>query len=230
MPGIFVHSGVLFGTACDARDRAIAAVQADSRVWPSDTIVAIVLAAAATEAFINELAETVALDKDHSWREFTPISPSLRAFADALQEIEEARGSLLLKYLIASQTLSGSTFNKGINPYQDFATLVNLRNDLMHLKPRDTFIHSEGGSTLVQPPKYIKNLQQRGLARPSEKSVSMSWLNIIQTAEMAIWSCDTAYNIILAVLEFIPDDPIPGLDPSGIFKTMFRKKQNQVSA
>ncbi len=224
MPGIIVHSGFLFGTARDARDRAIAAVRADSQVWPSDTIVAIVLAAVATEAFINELVEMVALDRDIS----NPISPLLRAFADALQEIEEARGSLLLKYLIASQTLSGSTFNKEINPYQDFATLVTLRNDLMHVKPRDTFTHSGGGSTLIEPPKYIRNLQQHRLARPPEESVGMSWLNIIQTAEMAIWACDAAYNIILAVLDFIPDNPVPSLDPSSMFKTIFRKKQNQV--
>jgi hypothetical protein len=193
-------------------------------MWPNDSFAAIVLAAAATEAFINELGEMVAIDKDLPWRQSNPVSPSLCAFADAIQEIEEARGSLLLKYLIASQTLSGSTFNKGTNPYQDFATLVNLRNDLMHLKPRDTFSHSEGGFTSVKPLKYIKNLQQRGLAHRPEENVNMSWFNIIQTAEMAIWACDAAHKIILAVLDFIPDNAIPSLDPSSMFKIIFRKK------
>src|SRR5439155_18734314 len=97
------------------------------------------------------------------WRPSNPLSLPLHAFADALQEIEESRGSLSLKYLIASQTLSGATFDKGSNPYQDFAILINLRNDLMHLKPRDSFLQPENGPLEIQPPRYIKGLQQRGL-------------------------------------------------------------------
>jgi hypothetical protein len=52
---MFVHSGFLWGTACEARDRAIAFVRANPQAWPSDSIVAILLAAASTEAFINEI-------------------------------------------------------------------------------------------------------------------------------------------------------------------------------
>jgi hypothetical protein len=210
MPEMFAHSGELFGAARDARDRAIAAVQANPQAWPSDTIVAIILAAATTEAFINELTEWVAIDRDRLVRQSNPISPELHAFADALQEVEKAQGNLQLKYLVASQTLSGSMFEKGKNPYQDFATLVNLRNDLMHVKPR-------------QPPKYIKNLQQLRIAHSHKKNVSMSWFNVIQTDKMAIWACKTAHNIILAVLDFIPDNPNPALGPSSQFKTLFRK-------
>src|SRR5712664_3355759 len=58
-----------------------------------------------------------------------------------IQKSEEAHDSLPLKYLIASQTLSGSAFKKGEKTYQDFAILVHLRNDLMHVKPRDAFSH-----------------------------------------------------------------------------------------
>ena len=110
MPGMFVHAGFLWGTACEARDRAVTSAQAIPQTWPSDSIVAILLAAASTEAFINELAEMVALDRDNPWRQSSPLAPQLRALADTLQEIEEARGSLTLKYLMASHILSGSTF------------------------------------------------------------------------------------------------------------------------
>jgi hypothetical protein len=215
MPGLFVHSGFLWGTACEARDRAVVAVRENAQVWPADTIVSIVLAAATTEAFINELTELVALQRDAAHRRTNPISLPLRAFADALQEIEESRGSLALKYLIASQTLSGSTFDRGANPYQDFATLINLRNDLMHLKPRDTFLEPDNGLPgVIQPPRYIRGLQQRGLAHTPPEGVGMSWLNMLQTAQMAVWACDTADTIILAVLNFIPDDSTPGSDPA----------------
>jgi hypothetical protein len=225
MPGLFVHSGFLWATACEARDRAAGAVRDNAQVWPADAIVSIVLAAAATEAFINELTELVALQRDAAYRRTNPISLALRAFADALQEIEESRGSLALKYLMASQTLSGSTFDKGSNPYQDFATLVNLRNDLMHLKPRDTFLEPDNGLPLViQPPRYIRGLQQRGLAHTPPEGVGMSWLNMLQTPQMAVWACDTAHNIILAVLSFIPDASGPALDPAFMLKNFFRKK------
>jgi hypothetical protein len=223
MPGIVVHSGFLWHTACEARDRAVVAVRDNPQVWPADTIVSIILAAATTEALINELTELVALQRDAAYRRTNPISPPLRAFADALQEIEGSHGSLALKYLMASQTLSGSTFDKGCNPYQDFATLINLRNDLMHLKPRDTFLEPENGSPgTIQPPKYVKGLQQRGLAHIPPKPAGMSWLNMLQTAQMSVWACDTAHNIILAVLNLIPDETTPGRDPAWMLRSRVR--------
>lgn len=225
MPGMYAHSGFLLGTAREASDRAVDAVRQKPEIWPSDTIVSILLAAAATEAFINELTELVAMQRDSAHRQSNPISPPLRAFADVLQEVEESRGSLALKYLMASQTLSGTTFDKGTNPYQDFTTLITLRNDLMHLKPRDTFLEpADGTAGVIQPPKYIRGLQQRGLAHTPPEGVGMSWFNMLQTAPMAVWACDTAQNIILVVLDLIPNEG-PGRDPAWSMKNVFRKMQ-----
>ena len=132
---------------------------------------------------------------------------------------------MALKYLMASQTLSGTTFDKGANPYQDFATLVNLRNDLMHLKPRDTFLEPGNGQTLtIQPPKYIRALQQRGLAHTPPEMVNISWFHMIQKDAMAGWACATAENIILAVLKMIPDDEGYARDPAAGLKNLFRAK------
>ena len=150
--------------ARQARDRAIESVNKDANSWPSDAIVAIVLSAASTEAFINELAELVAMTKV---RLDETLSSELRAFADVADEIEESRGSLRLKYLMAAQTLRGSPFDKGTNPFQDFATLVTLRNDIMHLRPKDRTVIAADGRQSQAPPKYIAALQQRGLARSS---------------------------------------------------------------
>ena len=218
MPGMFSHCGHIWLTACEARDRAVAATRANASAWPSDTIVAILLAAASTEAFINELTEMLALERNDKRQ----LSPELRACADSLAEVESNRGSLSLKYLIASQTLSRSMFDKKLNPFQDFAILIKLRNDLMHLKPRDTFVEDSTSST-VQVPRYIQVLQQRGLARAPDDRVMMSLFNCLQTAEMATWACETAHQIILAVLALIPDDPISARDPSWMFKQMFRR-------
>jgi hypothetical protein len=129
---------------------------------------------------------------------------------------------LLLKYLIASQTLSGIMFNKGTNPFQDFALLITLRNDLMHLKPKDQLEQADDGTPSLRAPGYITSLQQRGLAQAVDQRVMMSWFNILQTPEMAAWACETAKQIVLAVLSFIPDDPVPGRDSSTVIKQLWR--------
>jgi hypothetical protein len=214
---MFGHSGSMWRIACEARDRAIAVTRANAAAWPSDAIVAILLGAASAEAFINELAEMLLIHKNAA--KLPELPPQLRACADALTEIEDARGSLNLKYLVASQTLSGSMFDKGSNPYQDFATLVKLRNDLIHLRPQDIFLDVSPPAT-IQVPKYVEALQQRGLARSPPSGTMMSWFNRLQTAEMATWACATAHAIILAVLALTPDDP--HADPLAMFKMVFR--------
>jgi len=50
----------------------------------------------------------------------------------------------------------------------------------------------------------------------------MSWLNMLQTAEIAVWACDTAKNIILAILNLVPDTYPEGADPVLMFKQMSR--------
>jgi hypothetical protein len=149
------------------------------------------------------------------------ISPQVSAFGDALEEAERSRGSIRLKYLIASQTLSGQMFAKGENPFQDFDRLIKLRDDHMHLKPLDTEPVSEGGVLVTKPPAYIEAFTGQGLAQKVDRGVSMAWLHRIQTAEMADWACRTALNIILAVLDMFPDGNHME-DMSHGFKVAFR--------
>jgi len=220
MPVLYAHSGHLYLTACEARDRAVASAQKDANAWPSDAIVAIILSATSTEAFINELVEFVVLSKSKG--DGVSLSRELLAFAGVLEEIEDARGSLALKYLMASQTLGGTPFDKGANPFQDFSTLITLRNDIMHLKPRDILVSLTPEAAALDVPKYVVALQQRGLARTPSPGVMISWFNRLQTSEMAVWATQTARAIILAVLALIPDDPVPTRDPAWMFKTLFR--------
>jgi hypothetical protein len=220
MPGLYFHCGQLLGLAREARDRAGKAVEANAEAWPSDAIVSIVLAAASAEAFINELTELMAMTKSNRDQEGRAMPPLLAAFADTLTEVEESRGSTTLKYLLASQVL-GKRLDKGRPPYQDFALLMTLRNDLMHLKPRDTFDLNEDRTRMtVRWPKYIVALQNRGLARTVPEKVIASWFELLKTEQLARWGCDTAVAIILAILSLIPDaadDPAQGL------KFMFRR-------
>jgi len=46
-------------------------------------------------------------------------------------------GVVELKYLMASRILTGSAFDWGSQPYQDFRDLMKLRNDLVHPRHRE---------------------------------------------------------------------------------------------
>jgi hypothetical protein len=216
---MYVLSNQLLIIAWGARDRAFAA-KTDQMNWSSDATIAIILSAAATEGFINELAELVNGRKKCA--DAFRISPQVSAFGDALEEAERSRASIRLKYLIASQTLSGQMFDKGKHPYQDFERLIKLRDDHMHLKPLDTEPVSEGGVLVTKPPPYIEAFTAQGLAQKVDKGVSLAWLHRVQTAEMADWACRTALNIILAVLDMFPDGNHMK-DMSYGFKRVFRQ-------
>src|ERR1700676_2571312 len=142
MSSVSLHSIQLMHIAFDAAARA----REDSRrpdALTSDSLVAIVMGAAAAEAFINELAEVI--DRSRS-----DIPARMTAFAAAVNEVESGRGSVTLKYLLASFALTGVVFDKGKSPYQDFDQLIGLRNSLVHLKPTDT-----------RAPKTTEDLEQR---------------------------------------------------------------------
>lgn len=204
MPGMFGNLGVLWAATREARDRTITFLDQNPNGLPADAFVTIVLAAITSEAFINELVESAKLHSIHN-----KLTPQLQAFVDTQQEIESERGSLKLKYQMAAVTLSGKSLDRGIKTFQDFSTLVTLRNDIVHYKPTtDKWVMTDQGEK-VQPPKYILALQQKGIARKPRDGVSAPWFMSIQTAEMAKWSYETAHEIMLAIYNMLPDERIP---------------------
>lgn len=94
MPVLHAHSVHIWLTTRDARDRALA-VDDPIAHPPSDAFVAIILSAAATEAFINELAELVSMT---DYRLSETLTDEQRAFAKVVQEVESERGKLEDKY------------------------------------------------------------------------------------------------------------------------------------
>ncbi|MBI3407007.1 MAG: hypothetical protein HY040_01455 [Planctomycetes bacterium] len=209
MPGIMLHYNLVLQLAREARDRTVKAVEANPEIWPPDAIIAVLLAAASAEAFINELGEYASMEKLKHEQFGAPISPNISAFADAMAEIEQSHGSTLLKYLMASQVLGGKMFEKGQPPYQDFAMLFKLRDAIVHLKPRDNFDGAYVDGAFVPEnrwPKFIYALQQRGLAR--RVGDMASWFNLLMTKQLAEWSCKTAYVMMEAVFNLIPSPDV----------------------
>jgi hypothetical protein len=132
----------------------------------------------------------------------------LRDLAETLDMIEDEQGSIGLKYHMASKILSGQTFEASKAPFQDFDTLVKLRNEVVHPRHRDRT--REGGYVEPASPA-IRDLQQRGLTttrgrKPGDVSGGMSWLNEIECGRTVTWACQAAGEIIKAVLTMLPQD------------------------
>ena len=126
------HAGTVLLTACRMRNRVIAEenvkrAAGDTLIMLPDATAAVVLAAAASEAFVNEFAELVGMQRQHAggWTPTTPLSPQLAAAADAILDIEFRHGSTLEKYAAAAAAL-GQRFDKGAKPYQEFRRLFKF--------------------------------------------------------------------------------------------------------
>jgi hypothetical protein len=101
-------------------------------------IVAIVILVQALEAFIN-------------------VQASKRLSSAITESVD--RLSVVSKWLVVTKTVTGTEWDKGQPPFQDFQSLVKTRNDLVHYKPKftevthpdiDAYFHTEFTGTLAR--------------------------------------------------------------------------------
>jgi hypothetical protein len=195
MPTLSFHSLELLVIAHQARNRALLDGQRPNALT-LDSIVAIVTAAASTEAFINEFAEHIAIFRAAS---LEGLTPSMVTCSDAIAELEESKAPVTVKYLIASQIL-GAAFARDAAPYQDFAMLIQLRNAIMHAKPATNESSHQGT-------KVTDVLAQRGIATRLEPGVKFAWFNRLEVPGVARWACTSAHSIILGIVDRLPPSP-----------------------
>jgi len=204
MPTLHAHSYELFLIA----RKAAKAAREDSKrpnALTTGSLNALVIAAAAVEAFLNELAHHVEVIRASASSAREAISPQLATCSSVLQDLEDSRASVKSKYLMASLVLSGRSFEKGQDPFQDFAKLIDLRNEIMHAKPVTGDEH--------RGTKIATALERRGVAKRLFPDVSTDWFHILESPGVGAWACKTALRIIRATLAFSPAPPEPGLDP-----------------
>jgi hypothetical protein len=167
------------------------------------------MSALAVEAFINELAEAADMARLGSEGIASAALDQLQDLANALKKAENDRESISHKYQMAYRILSGHSFPRGSSPFQEFKQLTDLRDLLVHPKPGDR--HSKTGH--VEPKEaIIRNFQQKGYTRTRGRKDGdplggVSWLQEIQTVQMADWAYGAARAIIAAVGQALPTDP-----------------------
>lgn len=187
----------LFLVAREAYEQLISAHSRPEGV--SVGLTAIVFAAVSLEALINEVTELAALEI----AEQENPDPELLSFVEVIDEIERSRGSTRLKFLLASSVLGGETYEKGSNPYQDYALLTSLRDALVHLKP--TKLMAEEGKTRIGVEGVFKELQSRGLVASLPPNQIAPLVDLVATPRVAHWALSTASAMALSFISMFPD-------------------------
>ena len=208
--GIFINSGCLFGIAKQAYERAKADTEHDRSHKSNDPLISIVFAAAAAEAFINEIGE-LASHPTIPPPASGPEPDEVQNVASLLSEVEDAHGTTKLKFLLGKLALSGKTFDKGVDPYQDFAILIELRNSLIHLK-FDRIESIKIDAVSVRHPSVIDKLRSKNVLAEFEsgENTIASWLLRVATPAVARWACNATAGIVKDILASIPESELRG--------------------
>ena len=174
----------LWNIAADAAKRAKDLKLANPGVITADTIAAVVLAAMTTEAFVNELGYRLS-----ALTRLTGVgNQHLQNWIDVgdlLEQLEHERVQVKSKYLLVSKLLPGEALRRDRKPYQDFAMLIDMRNDFVHAKAQ------------TKPPQYFKQFVNRGWTYnvSGDEIKLQGWMFQLQTPQVACWACQSAHAI-----------------------------------
>jgi hypothetical protein len=222
---MYFNAGRLFGMAQLNADSI--KCRWDSEPVHPEALFSVVFAAISVEAFINELALAA------KFTSFPELPPNIAALAALLEEAEDSRAQVLHKYQIAKFVLSDVTFNSGTAPYQNAATLIALRNALMHARGEPSYAIQSG--QIVQLDSDILAKFSRTGAIASDDEIcdgwnirrgtlpTMNWLDKISTKSLALWSCKAAASLVIAILDILPPGQFGGF-LNGQYRQMFARQ------
>lgn len=205
----YLHANDLFNIA----RRAAASSSSDK----DSPIVSIMFSVLALEAFINEAGALAKLVPTADRQKI------IDGFSAVMGELEERKESLLVKFHMALLVFSGSTWDEGSQPFQDFKLLISLRNAIAHTKADKWEIkiyesNQDPNRPLDQYPKFIKQLCQKKIIEPPV--ASGSWLEVLAQPDVADWACQIAKSVTEEFLKIVPD----GYYKNSLAKHVFETK------
>lgn len=175
-----------------------------SRVFPCGASVAI-FAAMALEAYPHDLALLLGTSLRQA-----DDPPSLDAASSILEQLEQDRVQIKAKYSILYYVLSGLPMPKGEQPYQDLALLIDVRNQIAHLKPS----LREYRVDRMDLPKPVANLLQRVSSRKIIERdlinepglLTFPWTMVLDESDTFVeWAVDLVYRVIHFMHDAISD-------------------------
>lgn len=218
--GKLLSAGRLFLVATGAYER-LKVLSSSTSGGKDDALIIIVFCAAALEAFLNELPELLSMFPAASGSE----PPQIASYVDLVKEVEANNGSIKLKYLLAYSVLSGQPCEKGEIPYQDFSLLVDIRNELLHGKPRNVSSVTKPDGTIEFGPqhKILGRLRDKGILDKSQPTfdvpvtnaqgavetrpipIPLPWHYLVATKAAGNWACETVATVVESLLKVVPD-------------------------
>lgn len=205
------NSVSLFLTALRAYHRSV-----DEGFPHDNALISIIFAAASVEAMVNELLEA----SDSILDTGTYSNPTVRAFVDLQCELEEARGSVKSKVIMTKWVLSGKPLDKGSSLYQDFVALMDLRNELVHMKGMSCNLPF-GHQAKFREPKAFAHLRSKHLLEHIDEEEKAGWTNEIRNEKCARWACETAAHIATELARELPVDNDFFVQLRGMFEEEF---------
>jgi hypothetical protein len=164
-----------------------------------ESLTALLFAAAAFEAFVNELDELAAGTGGTRGVE----DPRIKSLAEVLGEAEESKASTRLKYLLAGVALQGTPFDRGAQPWQDLELLIRIRDSIVHLRPIRFQMGDKGFSTTGD--KLIQQLRERRLLPTLPDAHVMFYLQWLAPRSVARWAVNTAVRAVMTIVAALPE-------------------------
>jgi hypothetical protein len=96
------------------------------------------------------------------------------------------------RILVTTQLLFGWSFDISRQPFQDYKTLVQIRNKLTHYKNEDTL------------PKFMQPLKDRGIAMKHPKNFHNPWTHDLSCTEGVRWAHNVACAIVAEIVAHAP--------------------------
>ena len=224
MPSLEFNSADLLRITLAASRRAADYFDAHphSSTLTSDALVAIGFAAAAVEAFTNDVIDHVQI-----WRTAdlpNATTPALIAAVQAVLAIETGREPQQLagKYRAAIRALSGKPKNPDGRVVQELQRLVALRDATMHAKAPRPALPRRVGTALA-------DLRRRGLTAPIAPRSRAPLFIELQSPQVADWAYVTARKVIMAMLDLAPDvESVRSLNQHFRNETMYPPKSRDL--
>jgi hypothetical protein len=171
----------------------------------TDAIASVLFATMSVEAFMNELPELAT--------GYPEQKKFVKNLSTLLATVEESQGQIKLKLLVANIAISEEVTDLFKNRYQDFVSLVKLRNELVHLKPSDEFNVNVDGKVSPSKRKLINTLKGLNiLAKPDtylneliNKESPLPFVELVSTPAVAKWACNTACDTVHTLVDSMPE-------------------------
>ena len=184
--GITFTSGKLVALTRSAHER--------SSERPYESIVAIILAVTAIEAYLNESIEfaQMIVEKE-SEKEKVETASSI------LNDLE--RAPTTAKIEMAHFIFTGKRLDKRKGPFKHYALLRTIRNNLVHKKPE---VIETVASKDREPHKFVKALADRGVIQLPPRGYAPLWEEYVCVPQVAAWAHDIAVDMIKFIKNLYP--------------------------